>query len=281
MVENHLDVGGGVVFWTLADHSDRDKLTAGLTPLGFRDCVPDPRPAAAVLKDALDEALGGARVLVRPLADRDGFTVVKEERGRASNSYLTDLVARVTAADPPGLDFEPLDDRASLVTQAYRRNAGRVPAAQLSAALVHIVETLGGTRLRPGGAVYWVPGPKLDEWGRVAVAVEQAAEGRPSAVYVLRHRLDADAVRAVQDAVVTEIQADAKRIRTEVDAGELGGKALETRRKQVADLRDKVNLYEDILSVALSGLHDAVDEADQAAATAALLWSAEPAGVLA
>ena len=278
MVENHLDVGGGVVFWTLAEHSDRDKLLRGLTPLGFGGHVPEPRHPAAVLRDALEETLGGTRVLVRPLADRDGFTVVKEERGRDRNAYLTDLVARVTPADPPGLEFEPRDDRAALVTQAYCRNAGRVPGVQLSAAMVRIVEALGGTRLRPNGSVYWVPPTKLDEWARVAVAIEQAAEGRPSAVYILRHRMDADAVRAVRDAVVTEVRAEATRIRSEVDAGELGGRALETRRRQVADLRDKVNLYEDILSVALTGLHDAVDEADQAAATAALLMSAEPAG---
>ena len=279
MVESQLDIGGGVVFWTLAEHSDHDKLLSGLTPLGFGDYVPEPRHPAAVLRSALEEALGGGRVLVRPLADRDGFTVVKEERGRDRNAYLTDLVARVTPADPPGLDFEPLDDRAALVTQAYGRHAGRVPGVQLSAAMVRVVESLGGTRLRPNGSVYWVPPTKLDEWARVADAVERAADGRPSAVYVLRHRMDADAVRAVQDAVVTEIQAEAKRIRSEVDTGELGGRALETRRKQVIDLRDKVNLYEDILSVALTGLHDAVDEADQAAATAALLAAAEPLGV--
>jgi len=279
MVESQLDVGGGVVFWTLAEHSDRDKLVRGLTPLGFGDYVPEPRHPAAVLRAALEEALGGGRVLVRPLADRDGFTVVKEERGRDRNAYLTDLVARVTPADPPGLDFEPLDDRAAVVTQAYRKHAGRVPGVQLSAAMVRVVESLGGTRLRPNGSVYWVPPTKLDEWARVAHVIEQAAEGRPSAVYVLRHRLDADAVRAVQDAVVAEVQAEATRIRAEVDAGDLGGRALETRRKQAADLRDKVNLYEDLLTVSLAGLHDAVDEADQAAATAALLAAAEPAGV--
>ena len=278
MVENHLDVGGGVVFWTLAEHSDRDKLLRGLTPLGFGDCVPDPRQPSAVLRGALEEALGGSCVLVRPLADRDGFTVVKEERGRDRNAYLTDLVARVTAADPPGLEFAPVDDRAALVTQSYWRNAGRVPGVQLSAAMVRIVEALGGTRLRPNGSVYWVPPTKLDEWARVAHAVEQAAEGRPSSVYILRHRMDADAVRAVQDAVVAEVQAEAKRIRAEVDTGELGGRALETRRQQATDLRDKVNLYEDLLTVSLAGLHDAVDEADQAAATAALLAAAEPAG---
>jgi hypothetical protein len=140
---------------------------------------------------------------------------------------------------------------------------------------VRVVESLGGTRLRPTGAVYWVPGPKLDEWALVARAVESAADGRPSAVYLLRHRLDADAVRAVRDAVVAEVSGEATRIRDEVGTGELGGRALETRKAQAAELRDKVLLYEDLLSVGLDELHRVVDAADQAAATAALLLGSQ------
>jgi hypothetical protein len=164
------------------------------------------------------------------------------------------------------------------VNAAFRRHAGRIPAAQLSACLVRVVEFLGGTRLRPTGAVYWVPGPKLDEWAQVARAVEAASDGRPSSVYLIRHRLDADAVRAVRDAVVGEVQAATARIAEEVAAGDLGTRALETRRQQAHDLRDKVLLYEDLLSVGLADLHRAVDAADQAAATASLLLAAQPAG---
>ncbi|WP_020475826.1 hypothetical protein [Zavarzinella formosa] len=280
MVENNLDIGGGVVFWTLADHTDRDKLREAFRPLDLENHVPEPRLPSAVLRDALEEVLGGSRVLVRPLADRDGFTVVREERGRTNNAYVTELVAKVACPDPIRLDIEPLDERASLIHDACRRHAVRIPAAQMSAAMVRIVESLGGTRLRPGGAVYWVPGPKLDDWTQAAEAVEKSSEGRPSAVYVLRHKLDADAVRAVRDAVITEVRAEASRIQTEVSSGELGGRALETRKRQAAELRRKVNLYEDILSIALSGLHQAVDEADQAAAMASLLISAEPAGAV-
>jgi hypothetical protein len=210
------------------------------------------------------------------LAARDGFAVVTEDRGRAGNSYHTGLVARVSAGDPPELSFDPVDDRAARVIGKYREHEGKVPAAQLSAALVKVVESLGGTRLRPTGAVYWVPGHKLDEWAAVAHAVERAATGRPSAVYVIKHRLDADAVRAVRDAVVGEVRADADRIVAEVTGGDLGGRALDTRRKEAAALRDKVLLYEDLLNVGLAGLHRAVDAADQAAATAALLLATEP-----
>jgi hypothetical protein len=275
MVESSLAVGGGVVFWTLPAWTDRDRLGAAFEPLGLAAHVPAPRPAAAVLRDALAAALGGPRVLVRPLADRDGFAVVREHRGHAANGYTTDLVARVTATDPPQLEFDLPGGPAERVAEAFRRNVGRVPAAQLSAALVRVVEALGGTCLRPGGAVYWVPGPRLDDWARVAGAVEAAAGGRPAAVYLLRHRLDADAVRAVRAAVVAEVRTAADQVRDEVATGALGGRALAARQQQAAELRAKVLRYVDLLAVGLADLRAAVDAADQAAAAAALLLSAE------
>jgi len=282
MVESRLDVGGAVTFWSLADWSNRPRLQSAFAAIGLAALVPDPRPAPACLKDALEDVLGGPRVLVRPLAARDGFAVVREDRGVSANAYATLLTAGVRDGSDPV--FDPWTPDADRVADAYRRQLGRVPAGQLSAALVKVVETLGGTRLRPGGAIYWVPGPKIAAWAEVGRAAEDAAENRPSAVYVLRHRLDADAVRAVRDAVVTEVAAEATRICEEVVAGDLGGRALETRKKQAADLREKVLLYEDLLSLGLAGLHDAVDRADQAAATAALLLAAhgfaepQPAG---
>ena len=43
MIESMLDVGGAVVFWTAAEFTDRDKLRAGLQPLGLDEFVPEPR----------------------------------------------------------------------------------------------------------------------------------------------------------------------------------------------------------------------------------------------
>jgi hypothetical protein len=201
--------------------------------------------------------------------------VVVEDRGSRQNVYATSLVATVFG-DPPSITFDPHDDRAMRVLAAYRKHAARIPASQLSAALVKVVESLGGIRLRPTGAVYWVPGHQLAAWSEIAHAVELAAEGRPSAVYVLRHRLDGDAVRAIRDAVVAEVASDAARIQDEVLTGDLGNRALETRKRQTSELRAKVLLYEDLLSVGLEGLHRAIDAADQAAASAAILMSASP-----
>jgi hypothetical protein len=274
MVESHLDVGGGVVFWSLAEWTHRGRLTAELTALDLEALVPDQRPAPAALRAALEDVFGGPRTLIRPLASKDGFAVVKEDRGLSANRYQTDLTARVTTSDPPDLTFDPWDSRAICVQGAYRSQLGRVSAGQMSASMVRIIESMGGTRLRPSGAIYWLPGHRLDDWARIALAVENAADGALSAVYLLRHRLDHDSVRAVRDAVVAEVQAEAMRIRDDVLAGELGGRALETRQRQAADLRTKVVLYEELLNVGLKGLHRAIDEADQAAATAAILLGA-------
>lgn len=274
MIEGNLDVGGAVVFWSLADGTDRRRLRDGFQSLDLESFVPEPRPAPSVLRDALEEVLGGPRVLVRPLASRDGFAVVQEDRGTAANAYATTLVARVSSEVVPDLRFDPYDDRADRVREAFLVHSSRVPATQLSAVLVKVVESLGGTRLRPGGAVYWVPGHKLDDWAAVARVVEAASLTKPSAVYVIRHRLDAEAVRAVRDAVVAEVAADAERIANEVQSGDLGSRALESRRQEASQLRSKVLLYEDLLAVGLAGLHAAIDTADQATATASLLLAA-------
>ena len=98
---------------------------------------------------------------MRPLEGRDGFAVVREERGRAGNLYRTEVVARVEG-NPPLLVFDPSGGKADRVLDAAQAHRELVPAAQLSSCLVRVVESLGGTRLRPTGAVYWVPGHKLN-----------------------------------------------------------------------------------------------------------------------
>lgn len=274
MVDNRLNVGGAVVFWSIAEWTDRTRLASALQAIDLEFLVPEPRPAPAALRAALDEVFGGPRVLIRPLATKDGFTVVHEERGEEANDYQRILSARVNG-DPPKLIFEPFsNDRCDSVRETFHIHLERASAAQVSAVLVAGVDWLGGTRLRPSGAVYWIPGHKIDEFTHLARAVEDAAQGKPSCVYVLRHPLDPDGIRAVRDAVIHQVNLDATRIHADVISGGLGMRALETRQRQASDLRDKVLLYEELLSVGLESLHVVVDQADQAAATAALMISA-------
>ena len=110
MREQAIDLGGAVVYWSLSEWTDRARLHDGFAAAGFAAHVPDARPLAAVLRDALKEGAGGPGVLVRPLRTRDGFAVVEERRGEAANAYRQTLAARV-AADG-ALEFDPEDARA-------------------------------------------------------------------------------------------------------------------------------------------------------------------------
>jgi hypothetical protein len=276
MIENLLDIGGAVAFWSLAEWTSRHLLLEGFEQLGLSRFVPALRAAPAALRDALAEVLGGPRILVRPLARRDGFTVVREQRGDEGNTYQQELLACLDGSNgSASIRFLPQDDRAVRVQEAYQRQRGRLHGSQVSNVLVDLIETLGGTRLRPNGAIYWLPGNLVGDWQPIAQAVEKAAEDKPSRLYLLRHRMDADAVRAVTDAIIAEIQLEAARIHDEEMTGELGERALEHRREQASSLRQKVLRYEELLDVGLSNLHEAVDRADQAAAAAVLLVSAQ------
>jgi hypothetical protein len=279
MTPNHLRLGGAVVYWTLSEFTFRDRLADGLADAGFGDLAPDARPATAALKAALEQTLGGSRILIRPLQSRDGFAVVEEERGQTENIYTQTLSARVEGEGAfARLAFSLADERSLAVQQAFDLHQGLIAAHQVSECLVSIVERLGGTRLRPSGGFYWLPEARLDLWQEVAAAVEKAAFGRPHACYVLRVAMDADAVRAVRDAIVAEVTAEANRIRNEVLSGELKERALESRRVEAEDLRDKVTQYEMLLDTGLASLREAIDAAEEAAAAAALLVSAQPVG---
>jgi hypothetical protein len=279
MTPNHLRLGGAVVYWTLSEFTFRDRLADGLGDAGFGDLAPDARPATAALKAALEQTLGGSRVLIRPLQSRDGFAVVEEQRGPTENIYTQTLSARVQGEGAfARLAFSSMDERSLAVQQAFDLHQGLIAAHQVSECLVGVVERLGGTRLRPSGGFYWLPENKLNFWQEVAAAVEKSAFGRPHACYVLRVAMDADAVRAVRDAIVAEVTAEATRIRNEVLSGELKERALESRRVEAEDLRYKVALYEQLLDTGLASLREAIDAAEEAASAAALLISAQPVG---
>jgi hypothetical protein len=272
MIENPLRIGGAVTFWTIGELTVRDLLRDGLEAAGFGTCVPEPRPPAGALKDALQQVLGGPTTLIRPLKSRDGFCVIQEQRGDQVNTYQHSLLARIDAALQ--ITLIPYDERARPIVDAYNAHLGMLRAPQVSAALVDILDRLGGTRLRPSGAIYWLPAAHLPAWQQVAQAVELAGFGRLNAVYVLRHQMDQDAIRAVRDAIVAEVTGEAARIDQEVSAGALGERALEHRKAQAEELRRKILQYEDILGLGLQSLHQAVDQAEGAACKAVLLASA-------
>lgn len=272
IVNESLRIGGAITLWNLSEFSDQQELERGLTNLGLEKFAPARRPPVAALREAMQEVVGGPRILIRPLDDKNGWCAVKEDRGKHINQYDHVLTARID--DALRISFSPFDERAQKVVDRFNQHAGYLHAADVSRALVEILDSMVATSLRPRGAVYWLPQYRVNEWDRVAKVVEDASVGRLSAVYLLRNIMDGDACRAVMDSVIAEVKTKADGIDREVREGNLGVRGLEHRQAIAQELRKKVSEYEDLLGVELLRLHEIVDQTETAACRAAVLASA-------
>lgn len=280
MIEAKVAASGIICYWSLSQDTDRQALAAGLEAAGFLKRLPDPRPAAACLKEALQESFGqrGGTVLVRPLGGKDGFDVVRETRGDGEysrNSYRSVACVKLGQGDRLlWCGHNPYDgENCGRIGDTYRSLLGRLKAYQVSECLVGIVADLGGVKLRPTGGFYWLPAAARVEWAAAAGAVEGASVAGQHAVYGMTVTMDAAAVRAVKDAVVAEVHAEAQEMSKEVASGELGKRALQARLERASALRSKIAEYEGLLGEALDGLRAEVGAVEEEVGRAGILCS--------
>jgi hypothetical protein len=147
--------------------------------------------------------------------------------------------------------------------------------AAVTDVLTSTVNALAGTTLRPSGGVYWLRESQLATFAGIARACELASLDGKTAVYRVNHALDADALRAVHDAIVAEVERDANEIHRIATAEKTPGMgALLSVRGAASQLRDKLAEYERILGTQLPALADHIAAADTAAARAQLTLAA-------
>jgi hypothetical protein len=125
---------------------------------------------------------------------------------------------------------------------------------------------LGGTTLREVGGVYWLPESGLETWSKVINAFQMA--GPKTKVYCMQTVMDAETIRAVKDAIVSEVSASAGGLVEEIRSGSLGTVALETRKSRATQLHQRVKQYEEVLQDTLEHLHQVIAVAETAAASA-------------
>jgi hypothetical protein len=271
-----LRVDGSVTFWSLADNTNLDTLKAGLAAIphparydGWASYAPAPRSDNACLKDALSR-LYGRKCLVRPLAKRDGFALLKEVPHRDNVEMVNQCSVTVNGAGAIEVLRGWCDG--ALLRDAMEEERKLVKPAQVTASLVAVLlKDLGAVTLRPSGGIYWVPDASLATWHQVSKAVEGAAATGKSAVYRITHQFDGDSIRAVRDALLDEVLREADRIEREVDQGELGERALKSRANEAQLLGRKVAEYEAILNERLPLAAELTRKAELMATAAKLL----------
>lgn len=267
-----LKIGGALTFSALAEWSVRLKLEAGLQRLGYMQHVPEPRSATACLKDALHEVFTERSVEIKPLAAADSFEVIRIQKGEYRNSY--DHLFGVSVDDERRISLRPyVADTADRIMAEFNQQLGLLRAYSVTQCLTGILRSLGGTSLRPKGALYWVPPPHVGAWAEVAGVVDGCGFKKPNAVYLLRHQMDADAVRAVRDGIVNEVRVRSQEISREVldPDNPLKARGLARRQEEAQELHEKVKLYEELLGVGLSGLTQTLEEVEATIGQAALL----------
>lgn len=268
----NLNPAGVVTFWSLSEYSRLADLRDGFRAAGLGKQAPEAAHPSAALKGALGAVFEDAKYLIRPLKKR-GYCVVIEERGAEENRFST--VARAVLDDAGALECWAHDwSTEDKIRLAFEEHKSLVTAGQLSGVLSRLAQGhFGGTALRPTGGIYWLHQSHADCWGALSRVVEAAAI-KSSAVYLLRHDLDPDSVRAVQDAIFAEVTGEADRLQAAIDSGELGARGLEGRRRDAEALRAKVQEYETILGVGLSTLHEVLQAVEGAALEAIMLDAA-------
>lgn len=276
MEEHSFRLDGAVIYWTAQECSrnDLESLTCG-DPL-----IPARRHAPTILRESLEMLTSRDKsLLVRPTADRRTFAVVKENRDHSGNAYSTVATAHVDKWERCTVNgYGDGAPDGTQLRELYSLRAAVLTASQITSYLTaHVSGPLTGTRLKEAGGVYWIPDSSTERWRSITDRVILAATNARPDVYLIRHRFDADALRAVKDAITAEIENAAAEIRRDAGDPTLGAKAHQTRTVAARQLAEKARSYEGILGESLAHLTAAAQAAELAAATAAMTAAAAAA----
>ena len=276
MQNTTVSTGGAFCFWTCATWSDQKKLQTLFSSLGLGAYAPKPMAVNVVLREALEKVLGRKTenawtdkdVLIRPMANANSFCVMEEHKGKTENEYKQTLMCKIDT-NTLKISFAPLDDRAAAVVSEFNEHRGYVSGSLVGSSLVALVKKMNGTTIRQTGGLYWLPSTHAAEWKSIGDAVEACSVYGTSRVYLASMEVNAESIRVVRDAIKAEILRESERLLDEIATGELGDKAIASRKEYLEQLEAKVKEYEGIVGESLVDLRDALSKCATAIGMAA------------
>jgi len=284
MSGDRMPVGGSVIWWRLAKSTALDTLSSGFKSLGLENYIPEPRTAMSCLRAALSdryevEDKKTERLVVRSVPK--GFVVVKEtpkDAKRAGDDW-GEVVATVQLSDDEkNVVMDPWDRTIHDEIVAAMTEAKKwLSSGAVGGALVKIIE-VWGLSLRPNGGVYWLPKDMVSCWDSVTNVVVTASASKdkdgkdvdPNRVFKLNVEADTDMVEAIGDILTNEVECELDRMERELNSGDLGTRAIETREARAQHLLNKVAKYEQSFQKKLTGLQEQFARSESAAAMAKL-----------
>ncbi len=267
-----ISVRGKVVYWTLGNKTDADVLKTKFDNQNLGSFAPDKNTNKSSLKIALTSVCANRRRLVRPLVGERGYAVVTEKKDSSGVSlgHTVDFDALLPdGVDVPvfrnaetGAIINPPEENAIL--HRYQIEQDRCSSHKLGIAMVKLVDRLHGVSLRPTGGFYWLPEPALPRQNAIAAAIQSSSPDGSNIIYSLKTAMDDDLRNAVIGGLTHTLETELNTVEEEVMSGDLGKRALKTKKERCARLRQRVVGYQKMFSVALTELEDKLDRAESA-----------------
>lgn len=273
---NNEHLAGAVVYWRLAGDVNGDDLNNALASNGLQDhTVRLPTPKRA-MRRAMQELATGLVFLRAGKNGDGGLYLVKQVPGEDGPEFHVWIEARLglgevpefTVAQHPALT-EPVPWAVDLdaLTSRFWHHVFHVAATDISTWLITQAVECDALSMRDSGGVYFVPRHALDNWRKRADCLQEETTCK---VYLVP-ALDSDeAVEAVMQALIDECTEFTNTLQTDLEVGELGERALETRGDRAKELLAKLSRYEALLGMSLDGVRTQLEEQQTNAIQAAL-----------
>jgi hypothetical protein len=245
---------GAMVWWELQGGVSMADLRAAWGRNGL-DCslIPTENPTRRALRRALDELPAKAH-LVRPLANKQGFSLVAESGEGEALSYQQEVTVvlqddqtlRITGAQPT------LDD---MIRANYVHALATFSSIEVSSILLRLVDTLSSVTLRDRGGFYFLPPASIATFRKAAQAFKEVSG---CVCYEVPAMRSDEAVAAILAAVEKEALTEGQSLEQVLSDTEASARTLSTKSKAVARIEAKVASYETLLGAKLTDVQNAL-----------------------
>ena len=257
MLEQSVRVSGAIVSWSLSP-TKREELEKLYNFCGLSNFLPGETTDVAALRAAMEDVKGkNQRVEALEKPSKHGYEIVLIERGKVHNDHTTSFTARVEdGVVHTGWGYT--DDQALQERYDYRKSL--LSPSSVSDSLGKIALYMNGTCLYPG--TFWIPQAKMDSWEYLAREIEAIGEGK-NRMRRLSTVFDEQTMEEVRQGITEEVKRTAEAMMAEIGTGELGERALESRKKRALELERRVETYEGILEHSLDDLREEIKKVQE------------------
>jgi hypothetical protein len=251
----HLPAGavGYTVFWSLTGEVPVASLATSWDAAGLN---PDLLPAAPSFAASFSRACNAEKSdtrLVRPV--KGGFAFVREtpdNKGKVSHdveAYVYhDATHNVFKSEAGTLTQAETDALQRKVEAAVAHHRAHYAINDLSLWVTTRVKAQRAVALRPTGGFYFVP-PS----GTATIDAMKAALAPVGVtIFVMASVHNDTAAEAIVAALASEVETMASKVTGEIDAEEVGSRALKSREDAARELASKVEHYESVIGQSLA-----------------------------